>query len=281
MSEFRFTCGARQGLLRRLLLLAALWMVCIGTAVAQDEDTVLETAQIQLDSMQKVLTQAEAGMEKSDTDQLRKLADDVTGAQRQAQDLARSLEPPLKELSVRLAGLGEEQKTDPPDLRDQRRALTRERNGLDAELKRANLLALDAKDLADRLEGERAQRFSEKLSARAASPLSPALWNEIAQEWPDDRTRLQALSDKAVQAMRTGTATNGIAGLVIGTLAALMLAFPLRIFLRHLGRRYAASRAPGGRLRRSGLALWFLLVGTLTLGMAAWRHGHWPRASAH
>ncbi|XBL67962.1 mechanosensitive ion channel family protein [Xanthomonas campestris pv. centellae] len=266
VSEFRFTCGARQGLLRRLLLLAALWMVCIGTAVAQDEDTVLETAQTQLDSMQKVLTQAEAGMEKSDTDQLRKLADDVTGAQRQAQDLARSLEPPLKELSVRLAGLGEEQKTDPPDLRDQRRALTRERNGLDAELKRANLLALDAKDLADRLEGERAQRFSEKLSARAASPLSPALWNEIAQEWPDDRTRLQALSDKAVQAVSTGTATNGIAGLVIGTLAALMLAFPLRIFLRHLGRRYAASRAPGGRLRRSGL----LLVGTLTLGMAAW-----------
>nr|OOW52025.1 Ion channel protein [Xanthomonas campestris pv. centellae] len=252
--------------MRRLLLLAALWMVCIGTAVAQDEDTVLETAQTQLDSMQKVLTQAEAGMEKSDTDQLRKLADDVTGAQRQAQDLARSLEPPLKELSVRLAGLGEEQKTDPPDLRDQRRALTRERNGLDAELKRANLLALDAKDLADRLEGERAQRFSEKLSARAASPLSPALWNEIAQEWPDDRTRLQALSDKAVQAVSTGTATNGIAGLVIGTLAALMLAFPLRIFLRHLGRRYAASRAPGGRLRRSGL----LLVGTLTLGMAAW-----------
>lgn len=256
--------------MRRLLLLAALWMVCVGAAVAQDEDTVLETAQTQLDSMQKVLTQAEAGMEKSDTDQLRKLADDVTGTQRQAQDLARSLEPPLKELSVRLAGLGEEQKTDPPDLRDQRRALTRERNGLDAELKRANLLALDAKDLADRLEGERAQRFSEKLSARAASPLSPALWNEIAQEWPDDRTRLQALSDKAVQAVRTGTATNGIAGLVIGTLAALMLAFPLRIFLRHLGRRYAASRAPGGRLRRSGLALWFLLVGTLTLGMAAW-----------
>ncbi|RBC96898.1 DUF3772 domain-containing protein, partial [Xanthomonas oryzae pv. oryzae] len=151
--------------MRRLLLLAALWMVCVGTALAQDEDTVLEAAQTQLDSMQKVLTQAEAGMEKSDTDQLRKLADDVTGAQRQAQDLARSLEPPLKELSVRLAGLGEEQKTDPPDLRDHRRALTRERNGLDAELKRANLLALDAKDLADRLEGERAQRFSEKLSA--------------------------------------------------------------------------------------------------------------------
>ncbi|HBK46963.1 MAG TPA: DUF3772 domain-containing protein, partial [Xanthomonadaceae bacterium] len=46
-------------------------------------------------------------------------------------------------------------------------------------------------------------------------------------------------------------------------------AFPLRLFLRHLGRRYAASRAPGGRLRRSGLALWFLSVGTLCLGLAA------------
>ncbi|WDK27934.1 mechanosensitive ion channel family protein [Xanthomonas campestris pv. incanae] len=255
--------------MRRLLLLVALWMVCVGAAVAQDEDTLQENAQAQLDSMQKVLKQAEAGLDKSDKDQLGKLTDEVTGAQRQAQDLVRTLDPPLKELNVRLEALGVKQAGEPKDLTKQRDSLAKERDGLDAESKRAMLLVSDAKDLADRLERERVQRFSVQLSTRVASPLSPAFWNQIAQQWPDDRARLQALSARTVQMVQAGTAANGVGGLITGVLIALLLALPLRIFLRHLGRRYAASRAPGGRLRRSGLALWFLLIGTLTLGVAA------------
>ena len=93
--------------MRRLLLLVALWMVCVGAAVAQDEDTLQENAQAQLDSMQKVLKQAEAGLDKSDKDQLGKLTDEVTGAQRQAQDLVRTLDPPLKELNLSLIHISE------------------------------------------------------------------------------------------------------------------------------------------------------------------------------
>ncbi|MEA0737894.1 DUF3772 domain-containing protein [Xanthomonas campestris pv. campestris] len=244
-------------------------MVCMGAAVAQDEDTLQENAQAQLDSMQKVLKQAEAGLDKADKDQLGKLTDEVTGAQRQAQDLVRTLDPPLKELNVRLEALGVKQAGEPKDLTKQRESLAKERDGLDAESKRAMLLVSDAKDLADRLERERVQRFSVQLSTRVASPLSPTFWNQIAQQWPDDRARLQALSARTVQMVQAGTAANGVGGLITGVVIALLLALPLRIFLRHLGRRYAASRAPGGRLRRSGLALWFLLIGTLTLGVAA------------
>ncbi|MCS3811404.1 small-conductance mechanosensitive channel [Xanthomonas arboricola] len=262
--------SARSSVLLQVLLCSVLWLACAGTLLAQDDDSLLETAQRQLDDAQKVLDQGEAGLEKADTDLLRALTDQVTVAQRQAQDLARQLDPQLKQLSVRLDGLGVEQKTDPPDLKNQRKALTSEKNKLDAELKRANLLASEAGELADRLEQKRAQLFSVQLSTRVASPLSPALWSQIAQQWPDDRTRLRGLYDDAVQAVRAGTAANGVGGLVTGVAIALLLAFPLRMFLRHLGRRYAASRAPGGRLRRSGLALWFLLVGTLSLGMAAW-----------
>lgn len=241
----------------------------MGAAVAQDEDTLQENAQAQLDSMQKVLKQAEAGLDKADKDQLGKLTDEVTGAQRQAQDLVRTLDPPLKELNVRLEALGVKQAGEPKDLTKQRESLAKERDGLDAESKRAMLLVSDAKDLADRLERERVQRFSVQLSTRVASPLSPAFWNQIVQQWPDDRARLQALSARTVQMVQAGTAANGVGGLITGVVIALLLALPLRIFLRHLGRRYAASRAPGGRLRRSGLALWFLLIGTLTLGVAA------------
>nr|WP_274349072.1 DUF3772 domain-containing protein [Xanthomonas campestris] len=244
-------------------------MICVGAAVAQDEDTLQENAQAQLDSMQKVLKQAEAGLDKADKDQLGKLTDEVTGAQRQAQDLVRTLDPPLKELNVRLEALGVKQAGEPKDLTKQRESLAKERDGLDAESKRAMLLVSDAKDLADRLERERVQRFSVQLSTRVASPLSPTFWSQIAQQWPDDRARLQALSARTAQMVQAGTAANGVGGLITGVLIALLLALPLRIFLRHLGRRYAASRAPGGRLRRSGLALWFLLIGTLTLGVAA------------
>ncbi|KAF1015167.1 MAG: hypothetical protein GAK31_02657 [Stenotrophomonas maltophilia] len=73
--------------------------------------------------------------------------------------------------------------------------------------------------------------------------------------------------------MRTaqaGIQANGWSTPVLGLLAALLMAFPLRIWLRVLGRRFAASeRVPDGRLRRSGLALWLLLVGTLLPGYAA------------
>ncbi|MCL1499215.1 DUF3772 domain-containing protein [Xanthomonas nasturtii] len=262
--------SARSSKVLRVLLCCGLWLVCAGAVLAQDEDSLLETAQTQLDSAQKVLDQGEAGLEKADTELLRSLTDQVTLAQRQAQDLARQLDPPLKQISSQLAGLGDAQLGEAADLKKQREALKKEKNALDAEFKRANLLDSQARELADRLEQKRAQLFSVQLSTRVASPLSPAFWNQIAQQWPDDRTRLRGLYDDAVQAVRAGTAANGVGRLVTGVAIALLLAFPLRIFLRHLGRRYAASRAPGGRLRRSGLALWFLLVGTLSLGMAAW-----------
>ncbi|WP_161946519.1 DUF3772 domain-containing protein [Xanthomonas floridensis] len=270
VSQFRFAPSAGSSLLLRVVLCCGLWLVCAGGALAQDEVTLLETAQTQLDNAQKVLDQGEAGLEKANTDLLRELTDQVTATQRQTQDLARQLDSPLKQLSVRLDGLGVEQKTDPVDLKKQRKALADEKNTLDAQLKRANLLASEAGDLAERLEHKRAQLFSVQLSTRVASPLSPALWTRIAQQWPDDRARLQALSDEAAQVLRAGIAAKGVGGLVTGAVIALLLVFPLRIFLRHLGRRYAASRAPGGRLRRSGLALWFLLVGIISLGTAAW-----------
>ncbi|MBB4725893.1 small-conductance mechanosensitive channel [Xanthomonas euvesicatoria] len=239
-------------------------------AFAQEEDTLLETAQTQLDNAQKSLDTADAALEKADDEQLRKLIDQVTTAQRQVQDLARELDPPLKQISSQLAGLGDAQSGEASDLKKQREALKKEQSALDAEFKRANLLDSKARDLADRLEQKRAQLFSVQMSTRVASPLSPALWSQISQQWPDDRARLRALYDEAAQLLRSGTAANGVGSLVTGALIALLLAFPLRIFLRHLGRRYAASRAPGGRLRRSGLALWFLLIGTLSLGIAAW-----------
>uniref|UniRef100_UPI0004CFD58A DUF3772 domain-containing protein n=1 Tax=Xanthomonas maliensis TaxID=1321368 RepID=UPI0004CFD58A len=253
----------------RLWLLACLLLVCSGAAWAQEDDTdaLLDKAQAQLDDSQKVLKQAEGALDKANDEQLQQLAESVLDTQRQAQDLGRTLEPVFQQVDQRLKPLGEEQSSDPPDLRSQRRALQRERDALDAEVKRANLMAQNAADLSDRLERARARRFSERLSTRAPSPLSPALWSALAQQWPDDQERLLGLSAQGAQALQTARSAG--VEVLIGVAIALVLAFPLRIFLRHLGRRYAASRAPGGRLRRSGLALWFLLVGTLTLGLAA------------
>lgn len=70
-------------------------------------------------------------------------------------------------------------------------------------------------------------------------------------------------------AMTGAIRTHGWSPLLLAMLAALVMMLPLRLWLRSLGWRFAASEhAPDGRLRRSGLAVWLLLTGTLLPGYA-------------
>ena len=116
----------------------------------------------------------------------------------------------------------------------------------------------------------RAQQFGEQMGRKVASPLSPALWREFGEHVPDDLARFQSLYRQAHDALLKAAGKQGWGMPLLGAALALLMLFPLRIWLRHLGRRYAASeRAPDGRLRRTGLAVWLLLVGTLLPGLAA------------
>ncbi len=256
-------------LLRCSLLLLLLCLSAAATAQPQDQPQAPDP-QALLSGAEQTLQDARRGVDSAgDQEALRKLVGQVADAQRDAETAVAALTPQLAQVDARLKQLGEPAAGEARDIVAQRKDLAKQRAPLDSGIKRGKLLTLDAKQLGEQIEAVQAEHFSQELSLRSASPLSPTLWRQIASDFPDDRNRLLALYQLGAQALDAAIAENGTGALGIGLSIAFVLLFPLRYLLRWLGKRYAMSRAPGSRLRRSGLALWFLLLGTLTSGLAA------------
>ncbi len=258
-----------SSLLRYALLL--LWL-CAAVASAQPQDAAdaPPDPQTLLDNAAKSLKDArgkevDAGNQAAFQD----LVTQVSDASNDAQTAADALSQQLAQVNARLQQLGAAATGDSPDIVAQRKALTKQRDSLDSGVKRGKLMVVEARQLADEIERARAEHFSQELSLRSPSPLSPALWKQIAADFPDDQAKLLALYTLGMQSLQDAIAEHGSGALGVGIAIALILLFPLRYLLRWLGKRYAVSRAPGSRLRRSGLAIWFLLLGTLTPGLAA------------
>ncbi|MQP74428.1 DUF3772 domain-containing protein [Stenotrophomonas sp. MYb238] len=203
---------------------------------------------------------------------LRTLSEQALQAKRDADAAVAALMPQLEQVDARIAQLGplDDGATEERGIARQRSVLDQQRSQLDGDIKRGKLLAEDARQLSDSIEKTRSQQFGEQLGRKVGSPLSPALWRQFADSLPDDLSRIQGLYRQAAAGLKTAVAAHGWTLPLLGAAVALLMAFPLRWWLRRLGRRYAASdRAPAGRLRRSGLAVWLLLVGTLLPGLAA------------
>lgn len=204
---------------------------------------------------------------------LKPLAERAQGAKEDADAAAAALKPQLDQFNEQLAQLGEvaEGSTEGADVAAQRKALTRQRDEVDGTIKRAGVLAVQATQLAADIEKLRVSQFSAQLGRRVASPLSPSLWKRVAAALPGDSARVMDLYWQGEHAVRAGVRRESWGTPLLGLLVALVLFLPVRLGLRALGRRYAASeRAPKGRLRRSGLAVWLLAVGTVLPWLAAW-----------
>ncbi|KLD79283.1 DUF3772 domain-containing protein [Xanthomonas hyacinthi] len=256
--------------MRRSLLLLCLCLCLSAAAQPQDE------AQAQAPDPQALLSRAEQALQDARRDQdsaadqqtLRALVGKVSDAQRDAEAAVAALVPQLAQVDARLQQLGPVSEGEAHDIAAQRKDLAKQRAPLDSAIKRGKLLAVEAEQLGEENERARAEHFSQELSRRSASPLSPALWRRFASDFPADRERVMGLYRLSAQTLDAAIAEHGVGALGLGAVVALLLLFPLRYLLRWLGKRYATTRAPGSRLRRSGLALWFLLLGTLTPGLA-------------
>lgn len=251
-----------------LLLCAALLLS--APVLAQDEDP---TPKQQLADIDAALKEVDTSMGDADAiETFAMLSERAMQAKRDADALARTLQPQLDQLNEQLAQLGEAPKgsAEAPELAAQRRALARQRDSMAALVAQSKAISVRAAQKSTDIDKQRAAQLSEELTQRVASPLSPALWKEVAQHLPDDLGRVNSLYQQGANAARAALAKQGWTTPLLGLLGALLLLFPVRLGLRALGRRYAASeRAPDGRLRRSGLALWLLLVGTMMPGLAA------------
>lgn len=235
-------------------------------AAGDDSGAGLDRIEQALATVQKQLDDTE------DQDALRGLGDTVAGAQRDAEALERTLTPRRDQLDARLAQLGQADGdgAENGDIAQRRAALEAERGSVDAAIKRAGLLRVEAQQLNATIEREFGQRLGARLSQRAASPLAISTWRAIARQVPEDWQRLRSLAAGIGERVRAGVAGNGWIVPALELLVALALLWPLNRMLRWLGWRHAARlQGPGTRLRRSGLAVWQLLVRTLMPGLAA------------
>lgn len=261
--------------IRLLRWLIALHL-CIGLAIAAeisssttDPQTAslqqLEQAATSLDAMRKALDDTDSA------DTLQTLSESALQSKRDADSAVAALEPLLKQLDARIAQLGTvaDGVEESPEIKQQRKELSQQHSDLDSAIKRGKLLSVEAKQAVDSIEKIRTQQFNAQIARKVASPLSPSLWKNFAADIPLDLQRIHGLIRQGETSFNAAIEKHGWKIPLLGTLVALVLMFPLRIWLRTLGRSFAASeRAPNGRLRRSGLAVWMLLVGTALPGLA-------------
>ena len=196
-------------------------------------------------------------------------AQDIVGL---AQRFVASREGPLADLNARLGELGAappKGTAEDPDITRQRAALEKERNALDADIRLARLVSVDAQQRASDLRSQRRALFEARLLERTHSPLGGAFWRSVAAAWPADSDRLRAFATE----VRTGgsTALRGAhGGMVVAVLVcALLLAFVGTWAAEHALTQLASRVFPKGRLRRSLLALSTVVATVLIVGLAA------------
>ncbi|MCC7634207.1 DUF3772 domain-containing protein [Stenotrophomonas rhizophila] len=249
------------------------WLGLAPLALAQADAPGEGDPIAQLAQADRELKQIQASLDDADTrDTLQTLSDRALAVQRDADAARNALQPQLEQMDARVAQLGEvvAGTVEPRDIALQRKALNQQRSDIASALARAKLLAGDARQLGATIEKMRVSQFSEELARKVNSPLSPSLWKQFATHVPADYRRLLSLYRQGEGTARKAIAEHGWSAPLTGLAVALLMLFPLRLWLRAAGRRYAASeRAPDGRLRRSGLAVWLLAVGTLLPGLAA------------
>lgn len=203
----------------------------------------------------------------------RKLLNDVNAIGSAAEQLRARRTEELADLDSRLAGLGPAPEKgaapDAPDVAAQRATLGKQRAAVDAELKLARLIAVDAEQRGTDLIRQRREQFQAALTTRIDSPLSGSFWRNLRNALPGDTARLRALvrelDQAATAAMQPGHRGAAITSLV----AAFLLAVAGTWLAERLLVRLVPAKLPAGRLRRSLLASASVLGYVLLIGLAA------------
>ena len=255
--------------LRRLLLLLMLVLATAPIGAQAPGDTLavartLTAGRAELTAIDRAL---DGRLDRSERQQLR---DRATALAAIANDAVTTLQGQLQLIDARITELGPVSPGMPeaPDIAAQRRLLGQQRSTTDSEMKRGRLLAVDATQLRDEITATETEQFNQKMSARTASPLSPAFWAPVLHAFPRDLRRAELFVSREWTMVRQSvTSWHGwiaAAGLAL----ALIVLGPVQRSLRRIGRRYVIERAPESRMRRSAYALWVTVTGTLAPGLA-------------
>ena len=253
----KFFSGLLRVAVGMLLMLAGL------SAQAQpgEFDAPLDAARLRIDKAQKIL--ASPPKEAAD---LLALRTDVLNAGTQAEAAVALLEPQLASVQARLAELGPltPGQVDAPDVAALRGQLNKVRAELDAQLKRARLLAVESEQTAGEISVLRRSEFQARLGERTRSILGSLFWAELKIDLPRDLQRAGRLLDGLVLAAQASGARVWSS---VGAAALLLLG--LHRWASRVLLRLTTTRVPPGRLRRSLHAWTLVLLPAVTAGLMA------------
>ncbi|MEO5626057.1 MAG: DUF3772 domain-containing protein [Dokdonella sp.] len=259
--------------LRVLLLLALTAATLPCFAQAPDSVKTVDAANQQLVDVRKQLAAPDDNAVPLTDARLNELRDTVASVTAQADALTDDLTPRLAAIDARLGELGaapvKGAAPEASDITAQRAELDKQRSTLDADIKRARLLAIDARQLTDQIAEARRANFQARLSQRTASPLTPAFWKDVASNLSRDGSRLGALRSGVSSAVSDSFSPDNRLFAVGGVGLGLLLMLGGRWWAERALMRTTANRVPQGRLRRSALAFAIVVVETLFVGGGA------------
>jgi len=234
---------------------------------AQDTGSFLKGASQQVAEIRKALA---GEVDEITLNDLRDQATDIGAA---ADRIVGERSPELDSIDARIAVLGPAPEKGAPsersDIAAERGALMQQRAALDAEIKSAKSISVESQQLAADIAEKRRANFQARLSQRTASPLTPAFWKNIAGNLANDRARLDAVRSGAFTAVEDGFAPDNRAYAIAGIVIAIFLIVLGRWWAERALMRLTSDRMPHGRLRRSALALAFVVVATVFTGFGA------------
>src|ERR1700754_2844644 len=251
------------------ILFIALLLAGTGGAYAQADDT---SPSQQIDNLRGKLDDIEKAMKDDKItdaiiDELRGKAADVGS---DAQKLSGSLQQGRDAAKARLDQLGPAPAAgtkEAPELDATRKGAQKAFDAVDAQIKQADGLALEAQQTGNQLSDLRRIRFQEFLSQRTTSPLSRPFWSEPAAAFPRDSANLREFVGTVKSDLAASWNTGNRIALITCALLGLLLMTGVRFYIEHRVRHLTANRMPPGRLRRSALILGIALTSTLTTGL--------------
>ncbi|MDB5928383.1 MAG: MscS Mechanosensitive ion channel, partial [Polaromonas sp.] len=240
-----------------LLTLAAL----CAQAQPEDIDRTLDVARSRIDQAEKTLQ----GPLKEGTD-LTALRALVLSAAAEAEAAVAALAPQLASVQARLDELGPlaAGQQEAPDVAVLRAELNKSRAGLDAQIKRARLLAVEGEQAAGQISALRRSEFQARMGERTASIVSSLFWSELRLELPSDLRRASRLFNAVAASAQAGGPS-----VWLSTALALVLLAGLGLWAHRALLTLATTRVPPGRLRRSVHAWVLALLPAATAGLMA------------
>src|ERR1700677_2279225 len=242
-------------LLRWIVL--ALVLTALGRAAAQ------ETHRLDLDQKRAALTATEAALRDKNLDD-----SGLQALRTQSDALSLALEGAIAELTPRLADSTKRldeltpksgQPAPTTDVAAKDLETEKQRHDrLDANLRAARAMLLEANDVSTRISAARRQLFAERTFARSSSVLNPQLWTAVGRELPVEAAVVRNLIDNWLGAIgeRPLLAKIGMAAIVI---ALALAATPLGWIARRFVYRDLGKIAPS-RLRRALAAAWTFVI---------------------